>query len=164
MWSSLTPFCGFQLLVLLPWFIEIIVFICTNRINLLNLKEKLIQASNCCKRVLKAAKLAYAYKTKFSVTYQKLGSQDFWQTANSVLNKVKSAIPPLVNNLEVLSSASDTAKLFPKNFFKNFNLDESCISLPVFTSRTNLKHHKVSVTPKMIEKVIKKLDSSKETS
>ena len=39
MWSSLTGLCGFQLLVLLPWFLKVTVFICTNRINLLNLKE-----------------------------------------------------------------------------------------------------------------------------
>ena len=66
-------------------------------------------------------------------------------------------MPPLFNILEVLFSASDTAKLFSKNFLKNFNLDESCISLPVFISRTNLKHHKVSVTPKIIKRVIKNL-------
>ena len=36
------------------------------------------QASNCCERVLEAAKLAYANKTKESITFQKLGSQDFW--------------------------------------------------------------------------------------
>ena len=68
MWSSLTHLCGFQLFVLLPWFIKITVLICTNRINILNLKEKLIQAINCCKRVLEAAKLTYAYKAKLSMT------------------------------------------------------------------------------------------------
>ena len=40
-------------------------------------KVKLRQASNRCKRVLEAAKLAYATKTKESITSQKLGSQDF---------------------------------------------------------------------------------------
>ena len=35
------------------------------------------QASNCCKRVLEAGKLAYANKTKESITSQKLGSHDF---------------------------------------------------------------------------------------
>ena len=34
-------------------------------------------ASNCCRRVLEAAKLAYANKTKEPITSQKLGSQDF---------------------------------------------------------------------------------------
>ena len=48
-------------------------------------KVKLRQASNCCKRILEAAKLAYANKTK-EITSQKLGSQDFWQIANSVLS------------------------------------------------------------------------------
>ena len=55
-------------------------------------KVKFRQASNRCKRVLEAAKLAYANKTKESITSQKLGSHDFWQIANSVLNKGKSAI------------------------------------------------------------------------
>ena len=45
--------------------------------------------------------------------------------ANSVLNKGKSAIPPLFKGQEVLSSASDKAKLFAKNFSKNSNLDHS---------------------------------------
>ena len=40
-------------------------------------KVKFRQASNHCKRVLEAAKLAYANKTKESITSQKLGSHDF---------------------------------------------------------------------------------------
>ena len=122
---------------------------------------KFRQASNHCKRVLEAAKLAYTAKTKESITSQKLGSHDFWQIANSVLNKGKSAIPPLFNRLEVLSSASDKAKLFAKNFSKNSNLDDSGMSLPVFPSRTNLKLHNISITPKIVKKVITNLDSSK---
>ena len=121
-------------------------------------KVKLRQASNSCKRVLEAAKVGYANKTKESITSQKLGSRDFWQIANSVLNKGKSAIPPLFNGPEVLSSASDKAKLFTENFSKNSNLDDSVISLPVFPSRTNLKLHNISVTPKMVKRVIMNLD------
>ena len=61
----------------------------------------------------------------------------------------------------MLSSASDKAKLFAKKFSKNSNLDDSGISLPVFPSRTNLKLHNISITTKMVEKVITNLDSSK---
>ena len=50
-------------------------------------------------------------------------------------------MPPLFNGSEMLSSASDKAKLFTKNFSKNSNLDDWIISLPVFLSRTNLKLH-----------------------
>ena len=92
-------------------------------------KVKFRQASSHCKRVLDAAKLAYANKTKESITSQKLGSRDFWRIANSVLNKGKSAIPPLFNGLEVLSYASDKAKLFAENFSKNCNLDDLGVSL-----------------------------------
>ena len=102
-------------------------------------KVKFRQASNRCKRVLEAAKLAYANKTKESITSQKLGSCDFWRIANIVLNKGKFAIPPLFNGPEVLPFASGQAKLFAENFSKNSNLDDSGISLPVFPSRTNLK-------------------------
>ena len=122
---------------------------------------KFRQASNRCKRVLEAAKLAYANKTKESITSQKLGSCDFWRIANSVLNKGKSAIPPLFNGPEVLSSASDKAKLFAEKFSLNSNLDDSGVFLPVFPSRTNLKLHNISITPKMVKKVLMNLDLSK---
>ena len=45
----------------------------------------------------------------------------------------------LFNGPEVLSSASDKAKLFAKSFSKNYNLDDSGISLPAFPSKPNLK-------------------------
>ena len=95
------------------------------------------------------------------ITSQKLGSRDLWRVANSVLNKGNSTIPPLFNGPEVLSSASDKDKLFAENFSKTSNLDDSGISLPGFPSTTNLKLHKISVTPKMVKKVITNLDSSK---
>ena len=124
-------------------------------------KVKFRQASNRCRRVLEANKLAYANKTKESITSQKLGSWDFWQNVNSVLSKGKPAIPPLFSGLQVLSSASDKAKLFAENSSKNSNLDDSGISLPVFPSRTYLKLHNISVTLKMVKKVIMNLDLSK---
>ena len=61
---------------------------------------------------------------------------DFWRIANSDLNNIKSAAPPLFNGPEVFS---DKAKLFAKNFSMNSNLDDLGISLPDFPSRTNLK-------------------------
>ena len=67
-------------------------------------KVKFRQASNRCKRVIDAAKHAYANKAKESITSQKLGSRDFWRIANNVLNKDKSA------------------KLFAKNFSKTLIL------------------------------------------
>ena len=78
-----------------------------------------------------------------------------------VLNKDKSAIPSLFDGPDVLSAASYKAKLFAEDFSKNSNLDDSGIPLPVFPSRTNLKMHNISVTPKMVRKVIMNLDLSK---
>ena len=115
---------------------------------------RLRQASNCWESILEATKLAYANKTKESITFQKLGSRDFWQIANSVLNNGKSAVTPLFHNIEVFSSPSDKAKLFAENFSKNSNLGDSGISLYIFPSRTNLKLHNIYVTPKMVKKVI----------
>ena len=115
-------------------------------------KVKSRQASNRCKSVLEAAKLAYANKTKESILSQKLSSRDFWRIANNVLNKVKSAIPPLFNGPEVLSSTFDKAKLFAEDFPKKSNLDDSGISLPIVLCRTNLKLHNLSVTPKIVKR------------
>ena len=96
-----------------------------------------------------------------SVASWKLDSCDFWRIANSVLSKGKSAITPLFDDSEVLPSAPDRVKLFPENFSMNSNLDDSGISLPIFLSRTNLKLHNISVTPKMVKKIIMNLDLSK---
>ena len=75
-------------------------------------KVKSRETSNHSKRVPEAAELGYTNKTKQSIFSQKLGSQNFWQIANIVLNKGKSTIPPLFNGPEVLSSASEKKKLF----------------------------------------------------
>ena len=107
--------------------------------------------------VLQAAKIAYANKTKESITSPKLGFWNILRIANSVLIKKKSAIPTLFNDLQELSSASDKAKLFAINYLgtilSNF--------LPVFPSGTNLKLNNTSVTHKLVEKAITNLDLSK---
>ena len=114
-----------------------------------------------------ACAAAIVHRNHFFRLYQQNKSSEskvkFRQASNrcKIVNKGKSAIPPLFNGPEVLSSASYKAKLFAKNFFKNSNLDDSGISLPVFPSRTNLKVHNISITPKMVNKVITNLDSSK---
>ena len=130
--------------MLLPYFID-------QQSKLSESKVKFRQASNRCKRVLEAAKLAYASKTKESITYQKIVSRDFWRIANSVLSKGKSAVPPLLHSPEMLSSASDKAKLFAEIFCKNSNLDDSGISLSFFPFRTNMKLHNISVIHKMVK-------------
>ena len=105
--------------------------------------------------------LAYANKTKESITSQKLGSRDFWRIANSVFSKGNSTITSLFNGLEVLLSASDKAKLFLEHFSMNSNLDDSGISLTVFPARINLKLYNISVSPKMARNVLKNLNLSK---
>ena len=57
----------------------------------------------------------------------------------------------------MLSCAS---KLFAENFSKNSKFDDSDISLPDFSSRTNLKLHNITVSHKMVKKVIMNLDFS----
>ena len=63
----------------------------------------------------------------------------------------------------MLSSAYDKAKLFAENFSLNSNLDDSIVSLCLFSLLEvyNLKLHNISVTPKMVRKVIMNLDLSK---
>ena len=83
-------------------------------------------------------KFAHANETKESITSQKIGSRDFWQIADSVLNTDKSAITPIFNDPEVLSSTSNKIK-------NSTPVDGSGISLPVFSSKTNLKLYNISV-------------------
>ena len=117
-------------------------------------KAKFSQASNHCKKVLEGAKLAYAMKTKEYITSQKLGSWDFWQIANKV------------NLLYLLYSMGQRCfllHLMKQNYLlKNFLRALILITMvSVYLSRTNLKLHNISITPKMVKKVIMNLDSWK---
>ena len=152
--SSITHLHGFKQLVRRNHF-----FLLYKENKFSEPKVKFRETRNHFKKVLEAAKLAYATKTKESITSQKVGSRNYLRIVNSVINKGKSAIPPLINSLEVLSSASGKAMLFAKNFSKNSNLDDSGIFLPVFPFSTNLKLHSISITPKMIKKVTMNLHS-----
>ena len=74
---SLTHLNGFPLLALLPYFTEITFFLCTNRINLLNLKESSGRLVFIAKGFLKLPNLHMLIKQE-SISSQKLGCQDFW--------------------------------------------------------------------------------------
>ena len=115
---------------------------------------KLRNANNRCKKDLEGARLAYANKTKEFITFQKLSLREFWRFANSDHNKCKSVMPPLFNGPELLSSASDKAKLFAERFSKNSNLEHSGVSLSAFPSKTNLKLFDIPVPPKFVKKPI----------
>ena len=47
---------------------------------------------------------------------------------------------------------SASAKLLAENFSKNSNIDDSGISVPAFSSKTNLKLYNISVTPRLVKK------------
>ena len=85
-------------------------------------KVRFRQTSNVAKGFLKLPNLCMLIKQKELINSQKLGSQNFWRIASSVLSKGKSAIPPLYNGLEALSFASDKRNLFAENFSENSNL------------------------------------------
>ena len=67
-----------------------------------------------------------------SRVHQKLGSQDFWRIADSVLNKSRSDIPPLFNGPESLSSTSNKAKLFANNVVLEWVWMGSIVRTPLF--------------------------------
>ena len=82
------------------------------------------------------------------MAFQNLGSQNFWGIPN--IQQKQICYTSSIQQLEVLSFASDKAKLFVENFSKNSNLDNLGVSLPVVPSRTNLKLHNISVTSRMV--------------
>ena len=62
--SNFTHLHAFQVLVLLPQFIEINFFVCTNRIKSSESKVKFRQPSNCCKSFLKLPNLHMLLKKR----------------------------------------------------------------------------------------------------
>ena len=126
--------------------------------------SKLFRASrNHCKRVLEDAKSYFAETTRDSITSQHIGSRDFWRISNSILNRGKSAIPPLFNGPEVLTSSKDKANLFANKFSANSTLDDSFHSLPDFPSRSDQGISSLRITSRMVANAILNLDVSKAT-
>ena len=125
---------------------------------------KFSQSSNRFKILVEAAILPYAInKTKVSIPFQKLGSHDSCRIVNSALTKVICYTSRGADGPEKLAFASDKAKLSPKTFSKNYNLDDSGIPLPPFPSKTNHKLHNNQVTARLV-KVITNLDLLKTSS
>ena len=118
---------------------------------------------NHCKRVLDEAKSNFAEATRHSIASQRIGSRDFWRISNSILNRGKSAIPPLFNGPEVLTSSKDKANLFANRFSTNSTLDDSLHPLPDFPSRTDQGISSLRITSRMVAKAILDLDVSKAT-
>ena len=102
-------------------------------------------ARNCCgsrnhwKRILKEARSNYAETTRRSIAPQLTGSRDFWRISDSVLNRENSTIPPLFIGPKILTTSTDKANLFDRNFTCNSNLDDGSQQLPDFPSRTEQK-------------------------
>ena len=118
------------------------------RISLNSLKFR--QASNCCKSVFEAAKLAYATKIKESITSKSLGSLDFWRNGYHVFNKSKSVTPPLFNSWRCCPLHLIKQSCLLKTFLRTLILMTQ-VSLYLF-SFLDLKLYNIPVTPKMVKR------------
>ena len=87
---------------------------------------------------LKSMKLAHVDKTKRLFPPGNLVSMTFGKLQKKVLDQGKIIIRTLLNDFEVLPSASDGSKSFADIFSENPDPDESN-SQPKFLSRTNLR-------------------------
>ena len=140
---------------------EIIFFICTNRINLLNLKYSSDRLVIVAKGLLKLPNSHMLLKQKNPSLPRNLALGTF--------DELLAVFSTKVNLLYLLYSTARRCCLLllikqnclPKTFLRTLILMTQVISLPVFPSRTNLRLHNISVTPKVVKKVITNLDLSK---
>ena len=95
-----------------------------------------------------------------SITSQKLGSRTFGELLIVFSKKVNLLYLYLTAWRRCLLHMIKQNFLL-KTFLRPLILMTQGISLPVLPSRTNLKLHNISVTPKMVTKVIMNLDLSK---
>ena len=112
---------------------------------------KFRQASNRCKRVLKADKLAYTNKTKESITSKKLGSRDFGPFVFSTKVNLLYLFYSMARRYCLLHLKK--LNCLQQTFLRTLILiRDSGISLPVSHSGTNLKLHNISVTSQMVKR------------
>ena len=89
--------------------------------------------SNLCKRVIEYSKQQYAASVAISRSTHRPGSREFWQIANSAINRNKSSVPPIFHWLEVVTSPLDKANHFSSRFV--FSLSGIYIPDQVVSSR-----------------------------
>ena len=125
-------------------------------------KVKFIHASNRCKNVLESFELANTNKQKSPSLPRNLALGTFGELPIVFSTKLRNLLYLLYSTtwrccLLYLIKQNSLLKIFSKNS----NLDDSAIFLSVFPSGTNhLKLLNISVTPKIVEKLITYLDMS----
>ena len=121
------------------------------------------RARKDCSKVLKSAKTRYSESTKSKITDQSLGSKDFWRILNSVLNRGKSSIPPLVNGSQIIQSSKGKAELFANMFAENCRLKSAPNLSPNLDPRTDTDSEvldSIQFSPFVISRVLSKLDTA----
>ena len=128
--SFIHLFHGLQLPLLLA---QTNHFFCLYQQEKSTYKQKFRQTSNYCKMALEAAKLAYVNEAKESIASQKFGLHDFWQIANSILNKGKSAISLYSMTLRCCPlrqiKQNCLLKTFPRTLFLTIQVSLDLVSL-----------------------------------
>ena len=113
--------------------------------------------------VLRNAKDSYAASIQSRIENERLGSREFWKITNKVLNRGKTSVgPTVINGPELLSSASDKAKLFATNIAANSTLDVGH-PLPSFPACTTNLLSEFSIQSRDIARLISNLDNNKAT-
>ena len=152
-----------------PWFSSDCAAALADRNRLFNLyrsneccdtKQAFQFSRNKCKKVFNKAKKRYQKSVKSRVAKQKFGSRDFWKIINSVLNRGKSAIPPLINGAQIIHSSKDKAELFARIFSSNCTQSPTCINFSDSTEPISKKISDLQITPSSVCRAISNLDSS----
>ena len=103
----------------------------------------------------------YAETTRRSDALHLSLSGDFSRIATAFLTGGKSTIPPF-NGLEVLTTSTDKANLFARNFSCNFTIDDGSQQLPDFPV-LNGDFKTKNITTKKVSRAIYDLETSKAT-
>ena len=140
----------------------------TTIISISTIGMRLLKIRNCFAiltitvRESSEARSNYAKTTCHSVASQLIVSHDCWMICNSFLTKGKSTKPPF-NGPEVLTTSTNNANLFARNFSCNSTLDDGLQQLPDFPSRTEQRLSSKKITSKMVSNMIYNLHASKAT-
>ena len=124
------------------------------------------KARNDCEKVLKAAESRYIESTKSKISDQTLGSKDFWRILNSVLNRGKSSVPPLVSGSQIIQSSKGKAEVFATMFAEHCRLSSAPKFPPYFEPRKSSEDlsetglDDIQFTPFVISRVLSKLDTA----
>ena len=124
--------------------------------------DKVCEVRNVTSKFIRKAKSSYYSNLDLKLSDPNTGQKYFWTTYKKLINKkVKTNIPPLMENGVFISNCREKADIFNKYFANQCTINDNGSVLPNFISKTDASLSHLSVSQEQIINIINNFNPNK---